>query len=147
MSFNEIRHSNLRKTINPAIACIVVALVIAFALIAVLFATRDTNTHREIPARISGKSEDMSRNINIKKPVVYFEATRDSNETTRDVHINFVPPRGLSSNVKMYVFRETETNGVVRKLHFITFEDIVTNIGGGMFLNGSFYAPFAGLYW
>ena len=33
------------------------------------------------------------------------------------------------------------------KVHFVSFEDIAMNKGGGMFLNGSFYAPVDGVYW
>ena len=48
VSCNRIRNRDRRKAIVSALACIVVALVIAFAMIAVLFATRDTTTYREM---------------------------------------------------------------------------------------------------
>ena len=46
--------------------------------------------------------------------------------------------------ILLYFFSEWKRVGNV---HFVTFEDIPINKGGGMFLNGSFYAPVDGLYW
>ena len=75
----------MRIPIISALACIVVALVIAFAMIAVLFVRGDTATYREVSAMVSSEmSSHISGYVN-DRPEVYFEATRDSNETIGDV--------------------------------------------------------------
>ena len=147
----------MRIPIISALACIVVALVIAFAMIAVLFVRGDTATYREVSAMVSSEmSSHISGYVN-DRPEVYFEATRDSNETTmylNCVKVPFSVSKILHSNA-IVVFRsfqfiissEYDYEGHFGKVHYVTFEDIAINKGGGMFLNGSFYAPVDGVYW
>ena len=82
-----------RKAISPYRACTVGAFVVVSIMFIVVFATRDTTTDQELFSKISelssemsALSSEMSRYIN-SKPVVKFEATRDSNETVRYVRI------------------------------------------------------------
>ena len=87
-----------RKSINPYRACTVGAFVVVSIMFIVVFATRDTTTDQELFSKISELSSEMSvlsselsRYIN-RKPVVKFEATRDSKETVRyaRICINYV---------------------------------------------------------
>ena len=73
-----------------AFACTVVAIIIAFAMIAILFfiaTTTETTTHRDMSLDVSELLSEISlikRYIKINsKPLVYFEATRTSNETLK----------------------------------------------------------------
>ena len=70
-----------RRAISPFRAFTVTAFVVVSILFIVVFATRDTTTDQELSSKISELSAEMSRYIN-SKPVVKFEATRDSNETS-----------------------------------------------------------------
>ena len=94
-----------RKAINPYRACTVGAFVVVSIMFIVVFATRDTTTDQELFSKISELSyeiselssemsvlsSELSRYIN-RKPVVKFEATRDSKETVRyaRICINYV---------------------------------------------------------
>ena len=69
-----------RRAISPFRACTVAAFVVVSILFIVVFATRDTTTGQELSSKISELSSEVSRYIN-GRPVVKFEATRDSNET------------------------------------------------------------------
>ena len=71
-------NSGGRRSISPFRACTVGAFVIMSVMFIVVFATRSTND--DISAEIS-----IQMNI---KPVVKFEATRDSNETITYVAIH-----------------------------------------------------------
>ena len=80
---------------SPYRVCTVGAFVVVSIMFIVVFATRDTTTDQELFSKISelsseiselssemsALSSEMSRYIN-SKPVVKFEATRDSNEET-----------------------------------------------------------------
>ena len=73
-----------------AFACTAVAIIIAFAMIAILFffaTTTETTTHREMSLDVAELLSEISlikRYIKINsKPLVYFEATRNSNETLK----------------------------------------------------------------
>ena len=84
--FNLSYHNSIvreaRKAIIPFRVCIVLALVVVFVMLIVVFATRDTTTDQELSlkiteltAEISDLRAEMSGHIN-SKPVVKFEATR-----------------------------------------------------------------------
>ena len=121
-----------------------VALVIAFAMIAVLFVRGDTATYREVSAMVSSEmSSHISGYVN-DRPEVYFEATRDSNETIGNVPFSVPHDNAIVIFRSLQFIISSEYDG---KVHFVSFEDIAMNKGGGMFLNGSFYAPVDGVYW
>ena len=103
---------------TPARVCATVSATVGFAILFVLIlATRNTaTTAATTTCTTTTTTTTTTTSTSVtQEPVVYFEAKKSRNQTNPGT------------------------------IHVLTFDSIPINVGGGMFLNGSFFAPVSGV--